>query len=293
MLNQAFEPIKMNLQLFAEPAEAEALEDDGSDLFFESESTSEDEKTEAELEEQPEAKQSEEADAEPEKEPEAEKPTSETAKGEKIRLKYNGEEREITLDEAVTLAQKGLNYDKVLQERDALRSTDASFVVKAASEAGMKVPDYLKYVNEQYRAAETNRILEEVQKEHPGLDEAATQEIVRLRLAEKQRETKETEREAEQAEKKKVWVDFVQQYPQYNDLTKFPPKVLEEIQAGVTPIEAMQRHEIAEQKLEIAKLKAEAETKAKNKENKQKSTGSVASSGSEAPDAFLIGFMEG
>lgn len=40
-----------------------------------------------------------------------------------IKVKYNGEEREISLDEAVTLSQKGMNYDK-LQQRLAEREEE-------------------------------------------------------------------------------------------------------------------------------------------------------------------------
>lgn len=44
----------------------------------------------------------------------------------KIPVKFNGEEMEITLQEARTLAQKGLNYDHVLKQReDAHKVLDA------------------------------------------------------------------------------------------------------------------------------------------------------------------------
>lgn len=41
-------------------------------------------------------------------------------------VKYNGEEKKLTLSEAKTLAQKGMNYDHVLSQReDAHRALDA------------------------------------------------------------------------------------------------------------------------------------------------------------------------
>jgi len=39
----------------------------------------------------------------------------------KHKIKYNGEEKELTVDELVTYAQKGMNYDHVKTELDALR----------------------------------------------------------------------------------------------------------------------------------------------------------------------------
>ena len=45
---------------------------------------------------------------------------------EKITVKYNGEERDITVDEAKNLAQKGMNYDHIFSEREsAHRALDA------------------------------------------------------------------------------------------------------------------------------------------------------------------------
>jgi len=43
----------------------------------------------------------------------------------RLTVKYNGEEKQITLDEARTLAQKGMNYDHIYAEhRDAHRALD-------------------------------------------------------------------------------------------------------------------------------------------------------------------------
>lgn len=58
-------------------------------------------------------------DAEPETEepPTTEEQTpTETAEKRTLRLKYNGEEKEVDEEEARTLAQKGMNYDKVQQK---------------------------------------------------------------------------------------------------------------------------------------------------------------------------------
>lgn len=40
--------------------------------------------------------------------------------GEELDVKYNGEEQKLTRDQVRTLAQKGMNYDKILKDRDQL-----------------------------------------------------------------------------------------------------------------------------------------------------------------------------
>jgi hypothetical protein len=90
MLNQAHTIPPMNLQLFAEV-------DDGSDMFLDAEPTSEADET-------PEDEQTEELPAdEAEEQGEQEKPADEKAEQTNpatIRVKYNGEEKDITLEEA-------------------------------------------------------------------------------------------------------------------------------------------------------------------------------------------------
>lgn len=94
--------------------------------------------------------------------PEAQEPTTvpdpapQTAAPQTVKIKYNHEERELSLDEAAVLAQKGMNYDK-LNER--VQSFEAS---KARSE---RLAKQLGYNNpeEMFDAAEKNFIEGQVQ----------------------------------------------------------------------------------------------------------------------------------
>lgn len=56
---------------------------------------------------------------EPQEPPPAENPPAEPRK---LKVKYNGMESEITEDEAVTLSQKGMNYDHVREDLDKTRA---------------------------------------------------------------------------------------------------------------------------------------------------------------------------
>ena len=83
---------------------------DGQDMFLD-----EPEETENTTPEEPAANE------ETKPEPETQTEPKSDAKPETIRIKYNGKEQDITLEQAVELAQKGMNYDKVLNERNGMR----------------------------------------------------------------------------------------------------------------------------------------------------------------------------
>ena len=102
--------------------------DDGSDMFVEDAPTSDTQ----ENVEQPEQENAETVQPEQKEAP--------AQKGQTLKVKYNGEEKELTFDEAVILAQKGMNYDKVTAERDTLRnSKEKQILEKFAKASGMNI----------------------------------------------------------------------------------------------------------------------------------------------------------
>ena len=55
-----------------------------------------------------------------------EEPAGETAKDEfQLKVKYNGESKTLSRDEAVSFAQKGMNYDRVKEQLEQLKKTPA------------------------------------------------------------------------------------------------------------------------------------------------------------------------
>ena len=57
----------------------------------------------------------------------------------KIKVKYDKEEKELSYDEAVTLAQKGMNYDRLNEKYDSLKAKEHAIklVEKLAEQNGM------------------------------------------------------------------------------------------------------------------------------------------------------------
>ena len=103
---------KMNLQLFAEEDDA-ILPDE--DIILPDDDTTDEEPTEPQADEEPAELQADEEPAE-DTTPEAD------TKPYKIKIKYNHEEMEIPVDEAVPLIQKGMNYDKLQERYNAIQN---------------------------------------------------------------------------------------------------------------------------------------------------------------------------
>jgi hypothetical protein len=67
-----------------------------------------------------------------------------TSAAQTVRVKYNGQEMQIPLQEATPLIQKGMNYDHVAKELAQLRAAPERQVVKAlAQQSGKSVEQYL------------------------------------------------------------------------------------------------------------------------------------------------------
>ena len=63
-----------------------------------------------------------------------------------IKVKYNGKEQEIPISEAITLTQKGMNYEHVKSELDALKNAkEFSIIDKFAKANNMSREDYVAF----------------------------------------------------------------------------------------------------------------------------------------------------
>jgi hypothetical protein len=204
-----------------------------------------------------------------------------------LKVKYNKEEMEIPIDEAIPLVQKGLNYDKTLERLQALESDPRlSFVEELAREQGMDVNEYLDAVK-QFKQQES--INELVQK---GISEELAQEMLENR---KFREQIESERKAkaEEEQKNTEFQEFFDGYREMNgkefvpNQDTIPDEVWQANEAGVPLKYAYMEHQMKQ-------LQSQVQVLQQNQTNKQKApVGSVTSHGSneiDPEDDFLAGF---
>jgi hypothetical protein len=252
--------------------------DTGEDMFLD-----EPEATEETTLEEPEV---EETQPEPETKPEQPAQT--------LKIKYNGKEQEITIEKAVELAQKGMNYDKVLNERNGLRvdARASELIHRLAEESGMDIDEYVGFVEEQQKAMTLQREIESIHDKYPDMPDEAVKELAKSRAAEKARKNEEAAAERKKASeeaKQKPWIDFLREFPEYKD--ELPNDVIAYIEKGSTPIEAMLRFKLDTSEQKIKELEGKLTSQEQNTKNKQKSVGSVESTATKpAVDDFLAGF---
>ena len=222
------------------------------------------------------------------------------------KLKFLHGEREVTYDELITLAQKGLNADHALEKMQ--NSRENQLLDKLAARMGVSREQYLDIIEKNQKDAEIKQSADALAKKYPDLPtEAASEmgqmaaELERYRNAEKDAKAEQAKREA--AEKPmREFVEYLNtRHPdaEYTrDITKLPEKVLNDIRAGKDPTRAMMEHELAEATKQLKelqdKLAVAEKVKAKNEQNKIQSIGSVTgNAGGGESDAFLFGLTGG
>lgn len=240
----------------------DALWNDDDEFVPSNEPDAQPEAKEDEAEEKTEEEPANTDDAQPEQKPEAE--------NQRFKLKVNGEEIEVGLDEVITLAQKGKDYDRVKTERDNLKTDSATmnklkaqgdFLEELAKSSDMTVDQLME-----------NTRARMLMNEHEGMTEEEALKQVREK-ASKATEKKESEKaEATPEERRQaMFANFLQAYPDVK-AEDIPQEVWNDAGRTFDLVGAYQRHENRE-------LRKEIETLRQNNKNKERSTGSTKSAG--------------
>ena len=204
----------------------------------------------------------------------------------RFKVKYNKQEVELTQDQLLEAAQKGLDYDRIRETRDRYMAP----IERLAQQAGMPTDQFLQKLDGviKYNAVEDKRQVLIGQ----GFDENAAQymaelayenELLKNGQAAQNRQMNERAhaRQALQNRISKDISDFEAKYPDVNTL---PKEVVAEIKNGEIPIVAYQAHLIRENG---KRLKAFEQ----NQRNRQTAAGPVKSIGAESSDPFLDGLL--
>lgn len=245
------------------------------DLDIEQEETTESPSEEVETEETPQSEESTETTEESTEEPI------------KIPIKFNHEEKEITIDEAKELAQKGMNYDKVQEQLNQLKSDPRlSFIEQQAKQYDMSVEDYMQAVKEQQQQAMINELVEK------NVPEEYAREMIENRKFREQYKEEESKKQ-EESKKNAEYDEFFQYFSKVNDRQfdpnkdQIPPEVVEMNNNGVPLKFAYMQHHNNELQQQLKILK-------QNEQNKQKApvsgTTEHGSKEESSKDPFEMGF---
>ena len=274
-------------------------EEFGVDL---SDLVSEDDGNQTEEETSEEVAEANEEEQEPSEEPEepAGQPEAEPTKEQKeepeelFDLKFNKEIRKVNRQEVTELAQKGLNHDRILEQRDHLQQENAELLkFKQDNEAIIGLLDAAA----QKSGTDRNTFLQSVRETayvSQGLSRDAAHERV-LREDAEQRLSRTEQLEAaknkgQQEQELARQQDIERFLKVYKDVDpgQIPKEVWDDVRGGETLVSAYGRYENRQLAESNRKLQESLNALKQNEKNKQKSIGSAKTEGKEtAKDPFL------
>ena len=213
-------------------------------------------------------------------------------------LKYNKETKQYTRQQVTELAQKGLNYDHVTEQRDRLQQEIADLTkfrdensaildtLRAAAEAsGKSVQEYLTSIRTNLLVAQG--ISPETARERI-LREDAEQRLHSKQKAEEAAAS--SKRDAEQRQKEDI-ARFQKKYKDVDPKT-IPQEVWEAVRGGELLTDAYGDYQRRELERQLREANEKLAIRAKNESNRQKSLGSLQSTKQETgKDPFLEGFL--
>ena len=215
--------------------------------------------------------------------------------GQLFELKHLGETKNVNRDEVVTLAQKGMDYDRVTEKNTQLETQ--------VSEQKQQLAQLTEHENAlQELAKQSGTTIEElvenmliaVTKSKYGIDDDGMA-LERVKL-DRERRALDQERaalapqkqEQEQQAANEKWRGecfdaFAKAYPDV-DPASIPNGVWEAFNRGETLVSAYARERNKALEAEIARMKSEQETRDRNAANAARSTGSQSSAGKTGSD---------
>ena len=211
-----------------------------------------------------------------------------------LKIRYNGADEDLTQEQAVELAQKGRNYDKIYQRLQDLQNdpTRAVFEEQAQS-AGLTLQEYANRLKEFQQASAINKIAKEFMAKNPDATEEIAKQYAQseyrnqeaLKAQQKAQEAQRTEQERQSRAQEQV-AAFVNEYPDVN-IRELPQEVVDDINKnGETLLSAYRRYENKQLRAELAAAR-------KNNSNRSKATGNLTDNAgsSTAGDPFLQGLL--
>lgn len=221
------------------------------------------------------------------------KPLLDALKG---KIKYNKEEVNVeSIEDLIENYQKGLNYDKKLQELENLQNSRLEKYAKEKADAmGITVDEYMNQVEQYEKQQERQREADELEDLiNAGTPESIAKELIASRQQRKQIQQElndiKAEREADKREKEKnqEYQDFLKEFPDVKP-DSIPKEVFEDAENSSLK-ESYMKWKLKELEKQISITK----TKEKNKES---SVGSTTETGTtnekHETDLFLEGFDE-
>ena len=307
---------KINLQLFSDETTmdfgdadtttevAEELTAEQGDDFLsgldEADAADEDEAEAEESEDYDEADQPE-AEESTQEQGEAQEKTEDT---QLFKVKHLGQEIELTMEQMIENAQKGLDYDRIRQDRDTLKSSrKLQLLEDLAKDSGYEDVD--AFVENFYDNLEESRVIERADQlsAERGIDFETAAEIAKM-----ERENEKLKKTMQEAEKVKaksadqqkqavndfnaLFAKFPEIKEQYTSFDKLPESFRQKVAQGEQPLLAWNNYLLELKDMELKQKEKELEIVKNNQKNKKRSVGSAKGAGqAKETDDFLKGLF--
>ena len=210
------------------------------------------------------------------------------------KIKYNKEEVNVeSIEDLINGYQKGLNYDKKIQELENLQNSKLEqYAKRKAEEMGITVDEYMDQVEAYEKQQEKQREADELEELiEAGTPESIAKELIAGRQQRKQmmKELNEikAEREADRKEKAKneEYQKFLDEFPDVKP-EEIPKEVFEEAKDSTL--------KEAYLKWQLKEMKSKLSVAEQNEKNSQSSVGGITQTGPTKEkhdrDLFLEGF---
>lgn len=215
-------------------------------------------------------------------------------------LRVNKEDRTVSREEMISLAQKGADYDRVkgqLTERDNT-ITELRQTISQNQEA----LDLLEMISQETKIA-VPELLDQLHvglRRQKGETEAEAKANIRALKAERAAKTAQEQVKGQNAKPdgrtraEKEVEEFRNRFPGVELTKELCGQIQEDVRKGMTISEAYSKHQMARKDAEIAELKRQMAAKQQNDKNRAKAVGSQKDSGGKrtksAEDDFFAAF---
>lgn len=209
-------------------------------------------------------------------------------------IRFLGEDRQISMDEAVTAIQKGLNYDRMIdkykgQVANLQNDPRIAFVETLAQKAGVDVNTYITMQNNQ---GEYQSLIDEY-----GNIEAIPPAIMdkfnkysQSAIEKAQADSKAAQEQAYLAKKETEYYEFMEKHPEFGG--EVPQEVVALVSQGESLEGAFARHRLPAVEKELAQVKKDFEIFKSNTANKNSQMPDAKGGRKKESDDFLQGFLE-
>lgn len=240
--------------------------------------------TTAEETDEPEAGEATEGTEEGSDTGETEPEEEDKAEDQRFVLRHLDTEHSVTLEEMKTLAQKGLDYDRIREQNESFKKTEGEYAALLKALAKHDNTDVDGIVDSLWAGL----IAEE-----DGVDGAVALERAKLRRVQRELDGKkqETEQSAEdkaaEEKRREGFIAFSKAHPDVK-AQDIPKEVWDRVNGGMSLLDAYGLHELKELRAENKRLKDKAAAREKEAENAYRTTGSAATSGKNPKPKFDI-----